>query len=331
MKPIRWGIVGLGNIAHKFAADLALVPDAILHAVASSDFSRAVVFSKQFGAAHQYSNYDDLFSNPEVDAVYIASVHPLHKSLSVKAMKMGKAVLCEKPMGMHADQVREMITTAKACNVFLMEALWTRFNPAFEQVQHWIDENEIGPLRYVNSTFSFNGLDRGVDSRGFNPEKGGGSLLDIGIYPLFLAYSFLGYPKDIKASAVLTKENVDEQLGFIFSYDKAQAMLYSSFAHNEDMRAALCGEKGEIYMDSQWHRTSNIKLVKGGKEIKKSFHFNGAGYTYEIEEANRCIRNGKLESAKWSWKNSEDIAVLMDAIRVQVGVVYPADHQSQKS
>jgi predicted dehydrogenase len=328
MKPIRWGIVGLGNIAHKFAADLALVPGSILHAVASSELDRALKFSKKFGAVHQYSNYSELFSNPEVDVVYIASIHPLHKSLSIEAMKMGKSVLCEKPLGMNAEEVQEMITTAKTYNVFLMEALWTRFNPAFEQVHQWIDQNEIGCLRYINSTFSFNGLDRGEDSRVFNPEKGGGSLLDIGIYPLFLAYSFLGLPQEIKASAILTKENVDEQLGFIFSYEKAQAMLYSSFTHNEDMRATLCGEKGEVYMDSQWHHTSHVKLVKGGKEIKKSFDFNGAGYTYEIVEANRCIRAGKLESAKWSWKNSEDIAILMDTIRSQVGITYPADTKS---
>ncbi len=322
MKSIRWGIVGLGNIAHKFAADLVLVPNCVLQAVASSDKKRALEFSKKFEAKHYYSSYTDLFSDPEVDVVYIASLHPLHKSLSIAAMEQGKAVLCEKPMGMQQEEVREMIHTAKKNNVFLMEALWTRFNPAFEQVHQWISENKIGPLRYINSTFSFNALSRGVDSRVFNPEKGGGSLLDIGIYPLFLAYHFLGFPETISASAVLTDQKVDEQLGFIFSYAKAQAMLYSSFAHNEDMRATICGENGEIYMNSQWHLTSDIKLVKDGKEIKKSFDFKGLGYTYEIEEANSCIRNDKLESDKWSWKNSLDISILMDTIRKQVGVSY---------
>lgn len=325
MKSIRWGIVGLGNIAHKFAVDLAKVPDCILHAVASSDSKRALEFSNQYGAKHHYSNYTNLFSDSDVDVVYIASLHPLHKSLSMKAMKHGKAVLCEKPMGMNAGEVRQMINSAKECNVFLMEALWTRFNPSFEQVNQWINKNQIGPLRYINSTFSFNGLDKGESSRVFDPEKGGGSLLDIGIYPLFLAYHFFGFPDDIKSSAVLTEKKVDEQLGFIFSYKKSQAMLYSSFAHNENMRATLCGENGEIYMNSQWHQTSDVKLVKNGKEIKKTFKFNGLGYTYEIEEVNNCIRNNKLQSLKWNWKSSEDIAVLMDTIRKQVGVTYPSD------
>ena len=325
MKSIHWGIVGLGNIAHKFASDLALVPNCILQAVASSDITRALEFSKKFQSKNYYSNYTDLFTDPKVDVVYIASLHPLHKALSIEAIKQGKAVICEKPLGMNNEEVMQIIKTAREKNVFLMEALWTRFNPAFEQVNNWIKNNKIGPLRYINSTFSFNALDMGVDSRVFNPKKGGGSLLDIGIYPLFLAYHFLGFPKDIKASAVLTKEKIDEQLGFIFSYDKAQAMLYSSFSHNEDMRATICGEKGEIYMESMWHNTSNVKLVNDKREIKKSFNFLGAGYTYEIDEVNTCIRKNKLESTKWSWKNSKEISILMDYIRKKVGVSYPTD------
>mgnify|MGYP001464202298 FL=1 len=325
MKSIHWGIVGLGNIAHKFASDLALVPNCTLQAVASSDSSRALEFSKKFKSKIYYSNYFDLFSDPSVDVVYIASLHPFHKSHSIEAIKQGKAVLCEKPLGMNKEEVMQMIKIAKDKNIFLMEALWTRFNPAFEQVNKWINDNKIGPLRYINASFSFNALDRGVDSRVFNPKKGGGSLLDIGIYPLFLAYHFLGFPQDLKASAVLTKEKVDEQLGFIFSYNKAQAMLYSSFSHDEDMRATICGENGEIYMESKWHNTSNVKLVIDQKEIKKSFNFLGAGYTYEIEEVNNCIRKNKLESIKWNWKNSLDIAILMDNIRKKVGIIYNSD------
>ena len=325
MKSIHWGIVGLGNIAHKFASDLVLVPNCILQAVASSDSSRALEFSKKFKSKNYYSNYTDLFSDPSVDVVYIASLHPFHKSHSIEAIKQGKAVLCEKPLGMNKEEVMQMIKIARDKNIFLMEALWTRFNPAFEQVNKWINDNKIGPVRYINASFSFNAQDRGVDSRVFNPKKGGGSLLDIGIYPLFLAYHFLGFPQDLKASAVLTKEKVDEQLGFIFSYNRAQAMLYSSFSHDEDMRATICGENGEIYMESKWHNTSNVKLVIDKKEIKKSFNFLGAGYTYEIEEVNNCIRKNKLESSKWNWKNSLDIAILMDNIRKKVGIIYNSD------
>ena len=326
MKSVRWGIVGLGNIANKFAGDLALIPNCSLQAVASSDSARANEFAHKYKAKNSYSNYTDLFCDPAVDLVYIASLHPSHAALSIEAIKYGKGVLCEKPMGMNAKQVKQIIQAATEANVFLMEALWTRFNPAFEQIHQWILENKIGNLRYINATFSFNGLNRGVDSRLFNPEKGGGSLLDIGIYPLFLGYHFLGIPETIKASAVLTKEGVDEQLGFIFSYPKAQAIMYSSFAHDEDMQARICGELGEIYMNSRWHETGEIKLVLNGKEYSKSLPINGKGYTYEIIEANSCFLNGKTQSSKWKWQQSLDIAILMDAIRKQTNIVYPADN-----
>ncbi len=325
MKLIRWGIVGLGNIANKFAVDLALVPNCSLQAVASSDSARATEFANKYKAKNSYSNYTDLFRDPEVDLVYIASLHPSHAALSIEAIKQGKGVLCEKPMGMNAKQVKQIIQAATESNVFLMEALWTRFNPAFEQVDQWISENKIGCLRYINATFSFNGLDKGVESRLFNPEKGGGSLLDIGIYPLFLGYHFLGNPDSIKASAVLTKEGVDEQLGFILSYPKAQAILYSSFTHNEDMQARICGELGEIYMNSRWHETREIKMVLNGEEYSKSFPINGKGYIYEILEANNCFRNGITQSSKWTWENSLEMAALMDAIRKQIKIVYSAD------
>ena len=325
MKSIRWGIVGLGNIANKFAGDLTLIPNCTLQAVASSSSKRATEFADKYKAKSSYSDYTDLFRDPKVDLVYIASLHPSHAALTIEAIKQGKGVLCEKPIGINAKQVKQIIQAATEANLFLMEALWTRFIPAFEQVNQWILENKIGRLRYINATFSFNGLDRGLESRLFNPEKGGGSLLDIGIYPLFLGYHLLGIPDSIKASAILTKEGIDEQLGFIFSYPKAQAMLYSSFAHNEEMQARICGELGEIYMNSRWHETGEIKLVLDGEEYSKSYPMKGKGYTYEILEANNCFRNGLTQSSKWTWQHSLEMATLMDDIRKQTNIIYSAD------
>ena len=325
MKKIRWGIVGLGNIANKFAADLLLVPDCVLQAVASSDALRAEQFAQKHKAQKAYSNYDQLFSDPEVDLVYIASLHPKHADLTIRALAGGKGVLCEKPLGMNSAEVDQMVSQASQANLFLMEGLWTRFNPSFNQVKKWIDEGQIGALRYIHASFSFNGLAKGKDSRLFHPDKGGGSLLDIGIYPLFLAYYFLGIPGEIDAKAHLTEEGVDAQLSSILSYPKAQAMLYSSFIHDQYMGATLCGEKGEIYMYSRWHEATQVKLVKQGEEQIKSFEFSGLGYTYEIEEANRCFNANETQSEKWTWQNSIDLSRLMDAIRAQVGVNYTAD------
>ena len=206
-----------------------------------------------------------------------------------------------------------------------MEALWTRFNPTFKQLVSWLKDDMIGPIRYINASFSFNGLKRSIDSRLFNPHKAGGSLLDIGIYPLFLAYLLLGKPKDIKSNAIKTTSGVDKQMGILLSYDNAHAVIYSSFAHNEEMIARICGEKGEIYIDSRWHESPSLTLVRGQKILKSSFNFNGKGYSYEIEEANDCLRKGYLQSPLWTQKNSLDLVVLMDEIREQNKILYPME------
>ena len=135
----------------------------------------------------------------------------------------------------------------------------------------------------------------------------------------------MGIPDDIVAKALLTEEGVDAQLSIIFSYPNSQALLYSSFTHDQYMGATLCGEKGEIYMHSRWHEATQVKLVKQGEEQIKSFEFSGLGYTYEIEEANKCFSANKTQSEKWTWQNSKEMSQLMDAIRVQVGVNYTAD------
>jgi len=325
MRSVGWGILGLGNIAHKFASDLLLVNNTELVAVASSDFKRAKVFSEKYESKRFYDGYSQLLEDDEVEIIYIASLHPQHAKLSIAAMEKGKAVLCEKPLAMNEYEVKKMLTVAHSREVFLMEGLWTRFNPSFEQVQDWISDDTLGAVRYLNATFSFNGLDRGEDSRLFNPEKGGGTLLDIGIYPLFLAYQLLGMPKDIKATAHLTTGGVDQQLAILLTYENAHAILYSSFTHNEDMRATIAGEKGEIYMESRWHETPKISLITPENTISKSFEFNGKGYSYEIEEASQCIREGKKESAKWSLNNSLELMQLVDSIRELCGIHYPSD------
>lgn len=320
---IKWGILGLGKIAHKFAADLLLVEECELVAVASSSKDRAKEFSNRFKAKRFYEGYDRLFSDQEVDIIYIASLNPAHYIHSLDALKSKKAVLCEKPLSINQRQVKEMINLAQREQVFLMEGLWTRFNPAIEQIINWVELGVVGKLRYINATFSFNGLDKGSNSRLFDPKKGGGSLLDIGIYPLFLAYQLMGNPNALKASAVLSKSGVDEQIGMILTYDQSQAILYSSFSHNEDMRATICGEQGEIYLDSRWHETSRLRLVKGKELTVHEFDVLGKGYTYEIEEANQCLRNKRITSDKWSWQHSFDLVRLMDQIRLQTGIKYP--------
>lgn len=325
MEIVRWGILGLGNIAHKFAADLLLVKNTKLVAVASSNLERAKSFSSKYKSKRFYDSYVGLFNDSEVQIIYIASLHPQHAELSIAALKKGKAVLCEKPLAMNQNQVESIIAIAKSQSTFIMEGLWTRFNPCFNQAQSWINEGKLGEIRYINASFSFNGLDRESDSRLFSSEKGGGSLLDIGIYPLFLAYQILGMPDDIKASAHLTDNNIDLQLAVILTYKNAHAVLYSSFAHNEDMRATIAGDAGEIYIENRWHESPKLSLINKENTISKAFDFIGTGYSYEINEASECIRQGKKESKKWSLKNSLELTKLMDSIRQICGIYYSSD------
>ena len=326
MEAIRWGILGLGNIAHKFASDLLKVNGCKLYGVASSREQVAEKFAVKFNVKKFYNHYQKLILDKEIDIIYIATLNNDHYKYSIEALSNKKAVLCEKPLAINKNQVQNLIKFSKKNKSFLMEALWTRFNPTFKQLSSWLKEDMIGPIRYINASFSFNGLKKSIDSRLFNPYKAGGSLLDIGIYPLFLAYLVLGRPKDVKSNAIKTISGVDKQIGILLSYDNAHAVLYSSFSHNEEMVARICGENGEIYIDSRWHESPSLTLVSGEKRLKRNFNFNGKGYSYEIEEANECLRKGYLQSSLWTQKNSLDLVILMDEIREQNKILYPMEN-----
>ncbi len=325
MQTIRWGILGLGNIAQKFTSDLRQVPNCILQAVASQRLGQAQRFAEQYTALSYYDSYEALLEDQNVDVVYIATLHPSHAKWSILALENKKAVLCEKPLAMHGGAVAQMIAAAKRNNMFLMEALWTRFNPLFEKVITMIQADAIGKIRHIQASFSFFALDRPADSRILDPQKGGGALLDIGIYPLFLAYQLLGMPTSIQAQSILSAHGIDLQTGMILTYKDAQAVLYSGLTHNEDMGAKICGEKGEIYLPSRWHETNKLVLIQGDKKEDIIVDFKGLGYYYEIEETNHCLREGALQSEKWSHPDSVNLMSLLDRVRQKAGIHYPGE------
>ncbi len=322
---ISWGIIGCGNIANKFACDITLVEDAILTAVASRDLDKANVFAAQHKALNSYGSYTDLFSDPNIDIVYIATPHVFHAELSIQAMAAGKHVLCEKPLALNALEAAKMIETSKRTNRFFMEALWTRFNPTIVDIIHKIQEGAIGEIKYINADFSFMST-KPLDGRVMNLEFGGGSLLDIGIYPAFLAYTLLGKPNDILAKANFHKlTKCDMQTAMIFSYHEAQAVLYSGFESNSDSEAHISGTEGQIYIHKRWHEAKGYTLVKNDQRQVFEFPINGIGFTYEIEECHKCLRAGKIESELWSHQNCLDLISILDAVRVQVGLKYPQE------
>lgn len=322
---IKWGIVGCGNIANKFANDLALVEDAELYAVASRSLEKATTFGQKYNAKQRYGNYGDLFSDKDVDIVYIATPHNSHCGLSIRAMESGKHVLCEKPLAINQKEAKKMIALSKANKLFFMEGLWTRFNPTFVEVKKRIENGEIGTLNYIKADFSFKS-EHALDSRVFNLDLAGGALLDIGIYPAFLANTLLGKPKEIAAKSIFHEvTNCDVQTSMLFHYKNAQAILYSGFMSKSKMIACISGTEGEIYIHDQWHVAQGYTLVKNGMEEKFELPTIGIGFTHEIEECQRCIENNQIESELWSHQHSLDLIAILDEVRQKVGLVYPQD------
>ncbi|NAY91133.1 Gfo/Idh/MocA family oxidoreductase [Muricauda sp. JGD-17] len=320
---INWGIVGPGNIATKFVQNLKLLDEAKIVGVASRSLEKAERFSKEHNIEEAFGSYKALFSFEAVDIVYIATPHRFHKELSIEAMNAGKHVLCEKPLGVNRGEVEELVSAARKNNVFLMEGLWSRFNPSIKAAKKMIDDGEIGDVNYLHADFSFYALDRDEQSRLLNPNLASGSLLDVGIYPIFLAYLLLGKPKDIHAVSIFHSNGTELQTSMIFEYSKAQASLFSGFTCNSEIRAGIFGSEGELFIHPRWHQAHEFSRIKNGETEVFQYPLMGNGLFYEIEEVHRCLREKRLESSLWTHQNSLDLADLLDAVRGKSGIVFP--------
>jgi len=323
MNKIKWGILGPGKIAHSFANDLQLVDGGELAAVASRNIERAKAFAEQYGADEYFGSYEELFESNNVDVIYIATPHTGHSKWAIRAMEKGKHVLCEKPLGISTTEVQSMINAAKKNKVFLMEALWSRFNPTIIKVKHLIDEGHIGTLSYLHADFAFYAMDRDEKGRVLNPDLAGGSLLDIGIYPIFLSYLLLGIPEKIQASSKFYSTGAEIQTSMVFDYKEAQAILYSGFTSKSSMRAELSGSDGSIYINPRWHEAHSYSVEKNGEIEEINIPKIGKGYSHEILEVHQCLREGKLQSDLWSHQNSLDLIGLLDKVRSKTGITFP--------
>jgi len=319
---LRWGIIGLGNIANTFANDLNLIEGHSLQAVASRSATKACNFADTHGAHNAYGSYRELLDDAQVDIVYIATPHNSHMQLGVDAMSNGKHVLCEKPLGVSHRQVQDLIAASTMYDRFLMEALWTRFNPAFVDVLRVIKEGVIGDVTFINADFCFH---REVDlqKRLFNPDLAGGALLDVGIYPLFLSYMILGYPDEMKASSIKHANGIDLQTSMILDYKSAHASLNCGLISNSEMIAKINGTKGSIHIDERWHEAQGYTLIKDNEKTHYDIPKIGKGYGHEIMECDECISNGQIESSKWSHDDSLQLISMMDTLRQSNGIIYP--------
>ncbi len=325
-KIYNWGIIGPGRIAHKFAQDLTTLPNARLHAVASRSLERAEAFAKQYGATHAYGSYAELVDCPDLDVVYVASPHTGHCEHSLLCLNHGIAVLCEKPFALNRREVQKMVQTAQDKKVFLMEAIWTRFLPATLKALQLIEDGTIGEVISVKADFGFKA---NFDPQGrlFNPELGGGALLDIGIYPCFLATLLFGAPQQMKTLANLGQTGVDEEIGIVLQYANGKmAHLHSSLLATTKCEAFIYGEHGTIHIHTRWHEATSMSLLLND-ERPQDFHFDlkGNGYGFEAEEVMRCLESGKTESDSLPLAFSQKLIKLLDDIRAEIGLVYPGD------
>ncbi len=319
---LSWGIIGCGNIAHSFVKDLQLLGGHRLQAVASRTINKAQAFAQEYNVVSAYGDYNSLLSDKQVDVVYIATPHNSHLEWSIAAMNNKKHVLCEKPLAVNKKQVLTMLEAAKYNQVFLMEALWSRFNPTINEVKKKCDSAVLGELKQLHAEFSFKSK-HPAESRLFNPQLAGGAILDVGIYPIFLAYFLFGYPDDISITAKFGDTGVDIQSSIILKYPDKQASLVCAINYEGECQSVVAGTKGRIVIPRRWHEAQGYREIIEGEEKSFSLPTTGKGYTYEILETARCISNGKLESSYWSHQDSINVISILDELRIQIGLKYP--------
>jgi predicted dehydrogenase len=320
----NWGILGCGKIARKFSNDLKLLSNARLYAAASRDYQKAAGFAAELGYEKAYGSYEEMVADPAVDVIYVATPHSHHYEHVLLCLHHGKAVLNEKAFAITLKEAKEMVETARDKGVFLMEAFWTRFQPSFVKTLETIRSGELGALKLVRSDFAFN-APKDPKNRLYNLELGGGSLLDIGIYPVFAALSVLGKPEKIKALATFAATGAEESIAMAFQYPGGElASLFSSFASNSFVTTEYNCEHGSVRMARRWMAPTTITVWHDdNREETLNFEQPGNGYQYEAAHVMECLDAGSTESNLLPLDFSLDLMETLDRIRREAGIVFP--------
>lgn len=332
--PLRWGILGAGSIARKFASDLKIINERgrIAHeitAVSSRDESRAQAFASEFDIRDALAGYQSLAEHEDVDVIYIANVHSHHRDAVLQMLSGDKHVLCEKPFAINAKQAREMIESARSRKLFLMEAMWTRFLP---HIVALLDEIKNGAIGEVISIDADHGqwLYKRPDHRVLDHKLGGGALLDLGVYPITFAHLILGLPAKFEAVATLADNGIDDQTSMIFSYPSgATATLHTTIKSATGIRAVVAGTKGRLEVERSFYAPSGFTIY-GNDGSERTFHpypFEDGyvGLGEQAIEVARCIEAGLIESPMRPLAATLEVMELMDSIRERIGLRYPGE------
>ena len=320
--PIRWGFLGAGGIAASMAADLGHGNNR-LYAVAARDADRAAAFAGRFGASHSHGDYRAVVEDPDVDIVYVATTHPFHRELALMAIDAGKPVLIEKPLTLNAVHAREVLSAARGKGVFAMEAVWMRANPLILKAQEMVARGVIGDVVAVHADFSIE-LAFDPTHRLYDLANGGGALLDLGVYPINFAWLFLGRPDTQQVLGTRSPTGSDATVALQWGYASgATAQLRCSTTAWTPGRATISGTAGSISVEP-WFLNPD-RLVVTTSEGEARIEGEGTAYGPQIEEVERCLREGLLESPLAPQADTIAILELIDQARADLGVRYPAE------
>jgi len=291
--PIRWGIAGPGRMAAAIVPEFHAAPNAELVAVGSRSSERAEAFATQHGIPRWHSSYEALLADPAVDAIYIATPHPQHTDIALAAVDAGKPILVEKAFSASVADTERIVAAARAAGVFAMEAMWTRFNPAVQHVKHLVADGEIGEVRGCQGDLTaFREYD--PKDRLFNPAKGGGAVLDLGVYVMSFAQYFLGTPQLVRAVGGHYPSGVEGEFSVLFGYsDGRSASLAGAFTTYGPGRVMLNGTRGWIDVHPRFHRSASVTVWRG--KHPETIDFD-SGYRFEIEHVGDCLEQGLAES-----------------------------------
>ena len=322
---LRWGLVGPGGIAERFAAALERSDGGELHAVASRDLARAERFASEHGAPVAVGGHSELFARSDVDVVYVAVPHSYHCELVIEALGAGKHVLCEKPMGISGAEVRSMVAAANAAGRFLMEGMWSRFLPAYRTITELVASGRIGRPLLVDGSFGFR-APFDPAHRWFDPALAGGALLDLGVYPLHLAEHVLGHTEQVHAVAALGATGVDEVTTVLTSHPNgAAAVTTASLSVDLDWTASIRGTGGRIVVEAPLHDPPGLRVVDAEGEQRLDCSYEGDGLRFELDEVHRSISAGLVESPSMTLADSVRFADVLESARRAIGVTYPSE------
>jgi predicted dehydrogenase len=335
-RPIRWGILGAGNVARLFARGLQQLPDAMLVAVGSRSPGKLKAMVTLGRNVRLYGDYEPLVADDAVDIVYVATTNQLHCEHALLCLSAGKPVLCEKPFTLNAAEAREVVELARRQGLFCMEAMWTRHLPLMRALPELLESGAIGDLRMLRADFgSLPPFEK--DNRFFDPSLGGGAMLDLGVYLVSLAHRLLGTPVAISAQAAIGLTGVDEQSAAVLRYAAGQiATIACSLVSRLPTEALIAGTHGQVRVHAPVHRPNRLTLTRYDGERQSSqwqrllnrlgrtekggmlYPIEGNGYQYQAAEAMRCLRAGEPESPVMPLAETLRVMETLDSIRGQL-------------